>query len=110
MAVKRGDIVLVALPGDFGKPRPAVVVQSNIFNEEPASIIVCPLTTEAVDASLIRISVEPTAATGLREPSQIMTDKIVSVRPQRLRDTIGSVDIETLRRVDNALQVMLGLA
>jgi mRNA interferase MazF len=110
VAVKRGDIVLVALPGDFGKPRPAVVVQSDIFNDEPTSVIVCPLTTEAVDAPLIRISVEPTAATGLRQPSQIMIDKIVSVRPQRLRDSIGSVGGEILRRVDRALLIMLGLA
>jgi mRNA interferase MazF len=110
MAVKRGEIVLVALPGDFGKPRPAVIVQSNIFNEQPFSVVVCPLTTEAVGAPAIRISVEPTEATGLREPSYIMIDKIASVRPQRLRNTIGIVDDEIIRRVDSALMVMLGLA
>jgi mRNA interferase MazF len=110
MAVKRSDIVLVALPGDFGKPRPALIVQSNIFNEQPFSVIVCPLTTEAVDAPAIRISVEPTEATGLHERSYIMIDKIASVRPQRLRNTIGTIDDGIMRQVDSALMIILGLA
>ena len=107
--MKRGEIVVVVIPGD-GKPRPAVVVQSDIFNENPASVIVCPLTTELLDAPVFRIPVTPGAESGLRERSEIMIDKIVSVRPHRLRDTIGRVDGDTLRRIDTALAVFLGLA
>jgi mRNA interferase MazF len=110
MAIRRGQIVLVSLPGDFGKPRPALIVQSDLFNDDPASVVVCPLTTEMVAAPLIRISVEPTTETGLREPSQIMVDKVVSVRPQRLRDAIGIIGAETSRQVDSALMVLLGMA
>ena len=110
MAVRRGDIVIAAIPGDFGKPRPALIIQSDIFNDDPASIVLCPLTTELLELPVFRIAVAPTEANGLRAQSQVMIDKIVTVRPQRLRETIGSLDDQTLRRVDGALAVFLGLA
>jgi mRNA interferase MazF len=108
--VRRGDIVVVAIPGEFGKPRPAIVVQSDIFNDEPGSVVLCPLTSELIDAPIFRIALEPSTDNGLRVPSQIMIDKIVAVRSQRLRATIGRIDNETQGRVDGALAVLLGLA
>jgi mRNA interferase MazF len=110
VAVRRGDIVIAAVPGDFGKPRPTLIIQSDIFNDDPASVVVCPLTTELLDLPVFRIAVAPTAANGLRAQSQVMIDKLAAVRPQRLRETIGSLDDQTLRRVDGALAVFLGLA
>jgi len=102
--------VLAATTGDYGKPRPAVVTQSDIFNETHPSVVMCPLTTFRVEAPLFRITVEPTEGNGLRQSSQVMVDKITTLRRDRLRSTIGRLDQETMRRVDRALAVFLGLA
>jgi mRNA interferase MazF len=63
--LKRGDVVVVALAGDYGKPRPALVVQSDLFNETHASVTVVPVTSTLVDAPIFRLTVEPSPANGL---------------------------------------------
>ncbi len=108
--MKRGDIVLAVARGDYGKPRPAVIVQSDLFNATHASLLVCLLTTELIDAPLFRLSLAPTPANGLRGTSQIMVDKLIALPRDRIRDQIGIVDDETLLRLNRALALMLGLA
>jgi mRNA interferase MazF len=105
--MKRGDIVTVALPGDYGKPRPALVIQSDVFESE-ASLTVLPITTYLRDAPLVRIAIGPEA--GLERPSQIQIDKIQTARVGRLGRIIGHADDATLRAVNRALIVFLGLA
>ncbi len=75
--MKRGDIVTVAVSGDYGKPRPAVVVQTDLLNDTHASVVVCLVTSALVDAPLLRLSVEPSARNGLQRRSQVMADKVV---------------------------------
>ncbi len=70
--MRRGDVVTVAAAGDYGKPRPAVIVQSDAFPEIHASVIVCQMTSELFDAPDFRITVNPSRTNGLRVPSQIM--------------------------------------
>jgi len=108
--VKRGDVVIVAAPGDYGKPRPAVIVQSDLFNPTHASVVVCLLTSDIQDAPLFRIAVGPADNTGLEERSQIMIDKIVALRRGRIGQPIGHVDDQTLIRLNRSLAVFLGLA
>lgn len=108
--MKRGDLVTVALPGDFGKPRPALVVQADLFNATHASVTVLPVTGGVLDAPLFRITLEPTAANGLKKPSQIMVDKIISVRTDRIGKTIGRVSEDTMIGVGRALAVWVGIA
>ena len=91
--MKRGDLVIVSAPGDYGKPRPAVIIQSDIFNETHASILVCLLTSDRQDAPLFRIDVQPTEETGLKVASQIMIDKIVALRRERIVQHIGALPI-----------------
>lgn len=105
--MKRGDIVIASLPGDYGKPRPALVVQSDIF-ESDESLIVLPITSHLVDAPLIRIGIGPEA--GLDRSSQIQIDKAQTSRIQRFGAVIGHADEATLRAVNRALTVFLGLA
>jgi mRNA interferase MazF len=108
--MRRGDLVTVALPGDFGKPRPALVVQADLFNDTHASVTVLPVTGTVVDAPLFRIGLEPTAQNGLKKPSQIMVDKVVSVRAERIGKAIGRASDETMIGVSRALAVWLGIA
>jgi mRNA interferase MazF len=106
--VTRGDIVLVAMQGDYGKPRPAVVVQTDDFEEVP-SIAVLPLTTELRDVSAIRITVEPNPDNGLLQLSQIMVDKITAVARRRVGRRIGSLSPDDIAAVNRALAIFLGI-
>ena len=106
----RGSIVVVAAKGAYtGKPRPALVVQSDLFNETHASITVCPISSDCVDAPLFRVALPPGERTGLRVPSQVMVDKIVSVPRSSVEAEIGRcVDAELLA-ADDALRRWLSL-
>jgi mRNA interferase MazF len=105
--MRRGDVVAVSLPGDYGKPRPALVIQSDLFAEHP-SVTVLPITSRLVDAPLLRIGIGPES--GLERPSQIRIDKPHTPRRERVGPIIGRADEATLRAVNRALAVFLGLA
>jgi mRNA interferase MazF len=106
--MKRGDLVTVAVSGDYGKPRPALVVQSDAFDAHP-SVVVLPLTSELNDTPLFRVGVVAGKQTGLRKASQIMVDKATAVPRGKLGPRMGRVDGATLRAVDDALRGFLGL-
>lgn len=108
--MKRGDLVVVALPGDYGKPRPALVVQSDLFNDTHASVTVVPVTSTIVDTPLFRVTVEPSRRNGLRLVSQLMVDKVTTVRRQRLGEPIGRLEDDVMLRVSRALAVWFGIA
>lgn len=110
MKLSRGDVVTVAASGDFGKPRPAVVVQSDVFPEEHQSTILCQLTSTLEDAPDFRIALHPSSVNGLRALSQIMVDKPVTVRRDRIGARIGRLDRRELTRLNRALAFVLGLA
>jgi mRNA interferase MazF len=98
------------MQGDDGKPRPALVVQSDLFNETHASITVAPVTSTIVDTPLFRVTVEPSRRNGLRLVSQVMVDKITTVRRQRLGQTIGRLEDDVMLRVSRALALWFGIA
>jgi mRNA interferase MazF len=107
--MKRGDIVAVAAKGHYsGKPRPALILQSDLFSAL-GSVTICLLTTEMIDAPLFRLSIEPSPENGLKQPSQIMIDKIVTVPSAAIGSPIGSLDHDVMVRVDRSLAVFLGI-
>ena len=106
--MKRGDVVVVALQGDYGKPRPALVLQSDLFDEHP-SLTVAPVTSTIVDAPLFRVTIEPAPTNGLRAVSQVMVDKLTSVRRDRVAQTLGNLPDDVMLRVNRALVLWLGL-
>lgn len=108
--MKRGDVVTVAAPGDYGKPRPAVIVQTDAFPPEHASVVICQTTTVLVDAPDFRIMIEPGASNGLREPSQIMVDKPTTVRRERIGRRLGRLTDDEIGRMNVALAFVMGLA
>jgi mRNA interferase MazF len=111
LAVKRGAIVVVAARGAYtGKPRPAVVVQSDLFSPTHGSITVCPITSDIIDAPLFRLTLLPGSRTGLRSVSQVMIDKIVSVPRAAITEEIGECDGRELEAVDGGLRRWLDLA
>ena len=108
--MKRGDLVAVVMQGDYGKPRPALVVQSDLFNDTHASITVVPVTSMIIDSPLFRVTVEPSRRNGLRLISQIMVDKVTTVRRQRLGQAIGRLEDDVMLRVSRALALWFGIA
>jgi mRNA interferase MazF len=108
--VRRGEIWTVAGGPDYpGKPRPAIVLQDDAF-AATASITVCPLTTQSVDAPLIRLPIEPSERNRLRTPSHVMVDKITTMSKKKLHEQLGRLSDEDMVRVNRAVVVFLGLA
>jgi len=108
--VKRGEVWTVAGGPDYaGKPRPAVVLQDDAF-DATASITICPLTTHAIEAPLMRLLIEPSERNGLRAVSHLMIDKITTVSKKKLESVVGRLSDEDVVRVNRAVVVFLGLA
>ena len=107
--MRRGDVVTVAAPGDYGKPRPALVIQSDLFEELP-SVTLCLVTNELRDAPIFRITVDPSPENGLRRVSQVQVDKVLSVARERVGATIGRLDDATMLKVNRSLAVFIGIA
>ena len=107
--MKRGDLVTVALQGDFGKPRPALVIQADRF-EEAATVTILPVTSTLIDAPLLRLTVEPSEVNGLWKRSQIMIDKASTVQRDKIGPAFGHLDDEAMVSVTRGLAVFLGIA
>ncbi len=106
--MKRGDIVLVAPPGEFGKPRPALIIQSDAAFPS-GYFTYLPITSDLLRVPDVRISLVPTVQNGLRLPSEIMVDMIQTSSSSKFNQTIGEIDADTLQRIEAALNLHLGL-
>jgi mRNA interferase MazF len=105
----RGDLVTIAITGDFGKPRPALVIQANQFDEH-TTVTVLLISGTLVDAPLLRVSVLPDASNGLQKKSQVMIDKAMTIKCEKIGPVFGRIDPNTLVEVDRCLAVFLGIA
>ena len=108
--MKRGDVVTVAAAGDYGKPRPAVIVQTDAFPLAHESVVICQMTSSLSDAPDFRITIAPSAANGLRVPSQNMADKPTTIRRGRIGPAIGHLTVQDMTRLNTALAFVMGLA
>lgn len=109
LLIERGDIIICALSGDYGKPRPAVVIQSDLFNPTHTSITLCPITSHLINAPLFRISLIPNKLTGLTLESQIMIDKIVTIKSKKITKKIGELSPEEMLKLNDSLKLWLTL-
>ena len=108
--MKRGEIWTVAGGGDYvGKPRPMVIVQDDSF-DATESVTICAFTTDATEAPLFRLPVEPNTRNGLRAPCRLMVDKITTVSKSKVGARVGRLDDEDVLRLNRAIAVFLGLA
>ena len=105
----RGDFVSIAMQGDFGKPRPALVIQADQFDEH-ATVTVLLVTSTLVGAPLLRITVQPGAENGLQKPSQVMVDKAMTVKRDKLGQAFGRINPDVMVEVERCLAVFLGIA
>ena len=107
--MRRGDFVTIAMQGEFGKPRPALVIQSEQFDEHP-TVTVLPVTSTLVAAPLLRITIKPNAGNGLQKPSQVMLDKAMTVMRDKVGPAFGHIDVNSMQEIERCLAVFLGIA
>lgn len=107
--MKRGDVITVSVSGDYGKPRPAVVIQSD-WLAGADSVLVCLVTSTLHDAPIYRLALQPSARNALRAPSQIMVDKIMAVRRDKCGRAIGRLDDESVASLNRMLALAIGIA
>ncbi len=107
--MKRGDLVLVAVPGDYGKPRPALIVQSDLFSEHP-SITICLLTSHLQPTPLFRYNVEPAPENGLTTVSQVQIDKVMTLPRTKLGQTIGLLADRQMQEISRLIALWIGIA
>ena len=108
--IARGNVVLMVVPSDLGRPQPGIVVQADELTANFSTILVCPISSDLQHRLLLRPLIEPVPENGLRIRSQIMTDKLVALRRDRIRRVIGRINAETSEKLDRALLLVLGLA
>jgi mRNA interferase MazF len=107
--MRRGEFVTVAAPGDYGKPRPALVIQSDLFDELP-SVTLCLVTSALRNTPIFRVTVDPSPENGLQRISQVQVDKVMTVARERVGEVIGRLDDTTLLKVSRSLAVFIGIA
>ena len=107
---RRGDLVSVAVQGNFGKLRPALVVQSDLFNETLPTVMLCLVTSELREAPIFRLTVEPAANNGLKQTSQVQIDKVMTVLREKVGPSFGRLDDAMMVKVNRALAVFAGIA
>ena len=107
--MNRGEFVTIAMQGDFGKPRSALVIQSDLFNEH-ATVTILLVSSTLVDAPLLRVTVQASETNGLQKPSQVMVDKAMTVRRDKLGAAFGAANDATMLEVGRCLAVFLGIA
>jgi mRNA interferase MazF len=107
--IARGAVVTVAAPGEFGKPRPALVIQG-YFPRNPELITVALITSDILRVPNVRVPIKPTATNGLKKDSEIAIDNIQTFSRRKIGVVVGKVSIEIMDQVDSALAIFLGLA
>lgn len=106
--MRRGDLVTIVLQGTYGKPRPALIIQSDLFSEH-LSVIIIPITSELRDTPLFRVPVRYGESTGLRKPSEVMVDKVQTIPREKIGAVFGRLAEEDMLAVNRALAVFLGV-
>ena len=105
----RGDLVTIAVQGDYGKPRPALIIQADQFNVL-GSVTVLPLTSTLLDTPLLRVSLQPGKKNGLQKESQVMIDKAMTIKRDKVDSAFGHINPDKMIEIERCLAVFLGIA
>lgn len=105
----RGELWTVAGGAYASKPRPALILQDDAF-EGTDFVTVLPLTSTLVDAPLLRLRVASGQLSGLDRDSDIMIDKLTTVRRSNVIIRVGRLSTSQLADVERAVITFLGLA
>ena len=105
--MKRGDVVTVAMQGDIGKPRPAIIIQADMFSAT-STVTILPITSQIIDSPLMRITLSPNTKNGLKKPSQVMLDKPMTIKREKIGQPIGTLEQADRLQINRFLALFLG--
>ncbi|MGI8641306.1 MAG: type II toxin-antitoxin system PemK/MazF family toxin [Pyrinomonadaceae bacterium] len=113
ISIERGEVYLVNFDPTFGseikKTRPALIIQNDIANEHSPITIVAAITSK-FDDTLYPTEVSIAAGEGgLSQDSVVLLNQIRAIDRQRLSKKLGKVEKATLKKVDSAIKISLGL-
>jgi mRNA interferase MazF len=109
MELKRGDLVIVSAPGNYGKPRPAAIIQSNYFKDTGSLTVLLMTSNLHGDLPLVRHRITPSEGNGLLSVSEVMIDKIFTIPRDRLRQKIGRLSTTEMAGITASLALFLGM-
>lgn len=109
MEMKRGDVVVCVSQGSYGKPRPAVIVQNDLFNDIHPSVTVLPITSDCEKVSHIRLKLAPSKINGLKKKTQVMVDKMQTIKREKIAKVVGALTEKQLEKIDSMVKLWLGL-
>ena len=105
----RGDLVIVSAPGDYGKPRPSVVIQSDRFDGNGSLTVLLMTTRLNPDSPLLRYNIRPADGNGLHSPTDVMVDKVFTIPRERMGKSIGRLSSSQMVEITAMLAVFLGI-
>src|SRR5947207_7427074 len=98
---------------EIGKIRPALVISNDAQNEFDDQIIVAPLTSETEEVSKERpftVLIKVSKNNGLEKTSKVLLNRVQTIDiEKRLRDYVGRANPEIVRKVQEALRVVVGM-
>jgi mRNA interferase MazF len=106
---RRGDLVVAVFGRAYGKPRHAVVIKSDLFNDSHASAVLCPISSDLTGFTVFRVKVLASRASGLRADSEVMVDKMATVDRGWIRQRIGRLSGSQMDQVSASLRIWLDL-
>lgn len=109
MGLKRGDLAIVSAPGSYGKPRPAVIIQSDLYDGNGSLAVLLMTSHVNADIPLIRHTIQPCETNGLISPTDVMIDKIFSIPRERMGQRIGHLTSLEMTEITAALTLFLGM-
>ena len=107
--MRRGELWTVAGGVYASKPRPAVIIQDDVF-ELTASVAVVPATTALSDAPLLRLRLTAGGLAGLAHDSDLMVDKLTTVRRSSVEARVGRLSSQQMLELERLLMTFLGMA
>ena len=95
--------------GDYGKPRPALIIQNNVFNAIHSSIVICPITSHVEKEIIFRPTLLPDVQNGLEKISQVMIDKLTTIKREKIGKILGNISFHKQEEVMRALKLWLDI-
>lgn len=113
MTVKRGDIFYADLSpvvgSEQGGVRPVLIIQNDVGNRYSPTVICAAITSQINKAKLPTHIEIDCCKYSLVKDSVVLLEQIRTIDKKRLREKIGHLDIELMKKIDKALIISVGL-
>ncbi len=113
IAYSRGDMYYADLSpyigSEQGGRRPVVIIQNDVGNQHSPTVIIAAVTSKILTKAKLPVHVQLPHGLGLEKNSIALLEQIRTIDKSRLEDFIGKLDEQTMRCIDKALGISVGL-